>query len=435
MFSVSVQMSSKRSSDGAGISGLLSVVAFIACMLFSLSAFAQNSGSSGISISAADSGFVSQVTNDLNQLESTIQSNFSNMSGTLAADGAELEWVLFSVMFVWTAITGMLKGESLGEVFAQIIIQILMLGIVMACLNSSSQNALTQTFSQISNQFGAGTNLSGGFKSFFTAISSLWASADGSSTSSGSSGSNWFSSLFHTIGDFDLGSILAGLAIVILKLATTVIVAGAAALWAGNYILSQMKVYIGLAVAPVMVPWLLMPYTTFLFDGWLKYMIGAGMMQIVGAIMIKMTNTLMTTMTTVAQGATATNVILYVVLVVLALVIAYMMSEINGIAMGLLQGGSRVGMGFSAWSSVKNWGPHRGLGSAAQRSGQLAGKGARAAGQGLKSAGQAALNRIRGGCGGVRGGGGSSGSRNTMSSSGGVRATMAQARGGSTSKR
>lgn len=48
MFSVSVQMSSKRSSDGAGISGLLSVVAFIACMLFSLSAFAQNSGSSGI---------------------------------------------------------------------------------------------------------------------------------------------------------------------------------------------------------------------------------------------------------------------------------------------------------------------------------------------------------------------------------------------------
>lgn len=178
MFSVSVQMSSKRSSDGAGISGLLSVVAFIACMLFSLSAFAQNSGSSGISISAADSGFVSQVTNDLNQLESTIQSNFSNMSGTLAADGAELEWVLFSVMFVWTAITGMLKGESLGEVFAQIIIQILMLGIVMACLNSSSQNALTQTFSQISNQFGAGTNLSGGFKSFFTAISSLWSSAD-----------------------------------------------------------------------------------------------------------------------------------------------------------------------------------------------------------------------------------------------------------------
>lgn len=435
MFSMSMQISSKRSSDRAGRFWLLSVVAFIACMLFAISAFAQSSGSSGISISAADSGFVSQVTNDLNQLESTIQSNFSNMSGTLAADGAELEWVLFSVMFVWTAITGMLKGESLGEVFAQIIIQILMLGIVMACLNSSSQNALTQTFSKISNQFGAGTNLSGGFKSFFTAISGLWASADGSSTSSGSSGSNWFSSLFHTIGDFDLGSILAGLAIVILKLATTVIVAGAAALWAGNYILSQMKVYIGLAVAPVMVPWLLMPYTTFLFDGWLKYMIGAGMMQIVGAIMIKMTNTLMTTMTTVAQGATATNVILYVVLVVLALVIAYMMSEINGIAMGLLQGGSRVGMGFSAWTSVKNWGPHRGLGSAAQRSGQLAGKGARAAGQGLQSAGQAALNRIRGGGGGARGGGGSSGSRNTMASGGGVRATMAQARGGSTSKR
>ncbi|WP_244221200.1 type IV secretion system protein [Paraburkholderia aromaticivorans] len=435
MFCVNMQMSSKRSSDRAGIFGLLSVVAFIACMFFSVSAFAQSSGSTGVSISAAASEFVSQVTTALNQLESTIQSNLCSLSGTLSADGTELEWALFSVMFVWTAITGMLKGESLGEVFAQIITQILMLGIVMACLNSSSQNALTQTFSTISSQFGAGTNLSGGFKSFFTAISSLWSSADASSTSSGSSGSNWFSSLFHTIGDFDLGSILAGLAIVILKLATTVIMAGAAALWAGNYILSQMKVYIGLAVAPVMVPWLLMPYTTFLFDGWLKYMIGAGMMQIVGAIMIKMTDVLMTTMTTVAQGATATNVILYVVLIVLALVIAYMMSEINGIAMGLLGGGSRVGMGFGAWSSVKNWGPHRGLGATAQRSAQLAGKGARVAGQGLKSAGQAALSRIRGGGGGARGGGASGGSRKTMAAGGGVRATMAQARGGSASRR
>ncbi|CAB3767538.1 hypothetical protein LMG29542_05639 [Paraburkholderia humisilvae] len=426
--SMTMQMSPGRSSRRTGMVNLLSALAFIVCTLFSLSAFAQSTGSSGISISAASSALVSEVTNDLNQLESTLQSNFSSMSSTLSADGTELEWALFSVMFVWTAITGMLKGESLGEVFAQVIIQILMLGIVMACLNSSSQTALTQTFSTISNQFGAGTNLSGGFKSFFTAISSLWTTA-GSSTSSGSSGSNWFSSLFHTIGDFDLGSILAGLAIVILKLMTTVIVAGAAALWAGNYILSQMKMYIGLAIAPVMVPWLLMPYTSFLFEGWLKFMIGAGLMQIVGAIMVKQTNTLMTTMTTVAAGATATNVILYVVLVVLALVISYMMSEINGIAMGLLAGGSRVGMGFSAWSNVKNFGPNRAAGKVLGKSAALAGKGARAVGQGAKSAGAAALNRIRGGGGGARGGGG--GSRNTMASSGGVRATMAQARGGS----
>ena len=87
-----------------------------------------------------------------------------------------------------------------------------------------------------------------------------------SSTANGSGG--WFSSLFHTIGDFDLGSMLAALAIVILKVITTVVIAGASAIWAANYILSQAKLFIGMAVAPVMVPWLIMPYTTsFSMDG------------------------------------------------------------------------------------------------------------------------------------------------------------------------
>jgi type IV secretion system protein TrbL len=408
--------------------GLLGIV-FAAVLVFPVAAFAQ---SSGVSISAADSGFVSQVTSQLNNLESTLQTAFSSLSTTLSADGTELEWVLFSVMFVWNALMGAMKGESLGEIFSQIIMNILMLGIVMACLNSSSQTALTQTFSTIASQFGAGTNLSGGFKSFFTAISDLWStSTSGStSTSSSSSGSNWFSSLFHAIGDFDLGSILAGLAIVLLKLITTVVVAGAAALWAGNYILSQMKVYIGLAVAPVMVPWLIMPYTTFLFDGWLKFMIGAGMMQVVGAIMIKMTNTLMTTMTTIAQGATATNVILYVVLVVLALVIAYMMSEINGIAMGLLGGGSRVGFGFGTISQLANYGPHKGLSFAGGKAASLAGRGAKSLGKGTANAAARGLKAGLTRAGLRQSAAASRTGRNTMAAKGGVRATMNKARAG-----
>ncbi len=219
----------------------------------STSAFAQSGGSQSVSIGAADAGFINQVTSQLNSLESSLQSAFSSMSGTLSANGKELEWALFSVMFVWTGVMGMLKGETLGEVFAAIIMHTLMLGIVMMCLNSSSQNALVRTFSTIASQFNSdGANLAAGFKGFFTAISSLWTDGGASSSSSTSNGSGgWFSSLFHTIGDFDLGSMLAALAIVILKVITTVVIAGASAIWAANYILSQAKLFIGMAVAHI----------------------------------------------------------------------------------------------------------------------------------------------------------------------------------------
>ncbi|ENZ77903.1 MULTISPECIES: type IV secretion system protein [Ralstonia] len=410
----------------------------------SASAFAQSSAGQSVSIGAADAGFINQVTSQLNSLESSLQSAFSSMSGTLSANGKELEWALFSVMFVWTGVLGMLKGETLGEVFAAIIMHTLMLGIVMMCLNSSSQNALVRTFSTIASQFNSdGANLAAGFKGFFTAISSLWTDGGASSSNSTANGSGgWFSSLFHTIGDFDLGSMLAALAIVILKVITTVVIAGASAIWAANYILSQAKLFIGMAVAPVMVPWLIMPYTTFLFDGWLKFMIGAGMMQVVGAIMIKITNILVTTMTTIAAGSTATNVILYVVLVVLAFIISYLMAEINGIAMGLLQGGSRVGFGFNSFSNLKNYGPHKGMGYAGGKTAALAGRGAKAAGaavgNGAAAAGNAArrglaagYNRMRTGGGSSKASTGSGSSRGASGSSGGgVRATMAQARNG-----
>ena len=183
-------------------------------------------------------------------------------------------------------------------------------------------------------------------------------------------------------------------------------------------------------------------YTTFLFDGWLKFMIGAGMMQVVGAIMIKITNILVTTMTTIAAGSTATNVILYVVLVVLAFIISYLMAEINGIAMGLLQGGSRVGFGFNSFSNLKNYGPHKGMGYAGGKTAALAGRGAKAAGaavgNGAAAAGNAArrglaagYNRMRTGGGSSKASTGSGSSRGASGSSGGgVRATMAQARNG-----
>lgn len=421
-------------------STLIGILILSILLCFSTAVFADSGGSSSVSINAAGTQFINQVITQLNALESNLQSAFSSMSGTLSASGKELEWALFSVMFVWTGLTGMMKGETLGEVFAQIIMHTLMLGIVMMCLNPSSQNALVRTFSTIASQFNSdGANLVAGFKGFFTAISSLWTDGGTSSSSSTAQGSGgWFSSLFHTIGDFDLGSMLAALAIVIMKVITTVVIAGASAIWAANYILSQAKLFIGMAVAPVMVPWLLMPYTTFLFDGWLKFMIGAGMMQVVGAIMIKITNILVTTMMTIAAGSTATNIILYVVLVVLAFIISYLMSEINGIAMGLLQGGSRVGFGFNAFTQLGQFGAHKGMAYAGGKSAALAGRGAKITGQlagkGLAAAGRAAGRGMAAGYNRARSGGGSSsGSKSTGSSGGGVRATMAQARNGGSS--
>lgn len=58
--------------------------------------------------------------------------------------------------------------------------------------------------------------------------------------------------------------------------------------------LSFVLVKIALVLAPIFIPWLLLPATSFIFMGWLRFLIGAALYQVIGAAVIFFSQNLLT---------------------------------------------------------------------------------------------------------------------------------------------
>jgi type IV secretory pathway VirB6-like protein len=109
----------------------------------------------------------------------------------------------------------------------------------------------------------------------------------------------------------------------------------------GQYLISQVMVQIGFMVMPIMVPWLVLEYSSFLFDGWLKFMISAGLTKVVGAIIFGMSTDLLTAivnMANLAGSSQLANFGLYSAIMILSALLAYLMLQTTSIAHGLMHG-------------------------------------------------------------------------------------------------
>lgn len=58
--------------------------------------------------------------------------------------------------------------------------------------------------------------------------------------------------------------------------------------------LSFIMVKIALVIAPIFIPWLLLPVTSFVFMGWLRFLISASLYQVIGAAVIYFSQSLLT---------------------------------------------------------------------------------------------------------------------------------------------
>lgn len=131
------------------------------------------------------------------------------------------------------------------------------------------------------------------------------------------------------------------------KLVIALFIVLAGILYVGQYLVTQIMVQLGLMVMPLMVPFIVLSGTSFIFDGWLKFMITAGMQKIVGAFMFGMTYSMLDK----AEGLIAIsgslgggqfiNFSVYSVLLLLVALMAYLMMQVPAIALGLLSGASR----------------------------------------------------------------------------------------------
>lgn len=109
---------------------------------------------------------------------------------------------------------------------------------------------------------------------------------------------------------------------------------------------------IGFVVGPLLVPALVMPVIDFLFNGWLKFILAAGMYKIVAAVMVALFSKtisaqIMAVMSTVATASGSvsdeyfgTQYIAYVSLLFMGLLAIALMTQIPSIAGGLITGGT-----------------------------------------------------------------------------------------------
>lgn len=140
----------------------------------------------------------------------------------------------------------------------------------------------------------------------------------------------------------------------------------ALAVYMANLIMSQVSIIIAMIFAPFFVPFLLFKPASWLFEGWLRFFLGAAMMKIIGLLMLKITSAMMGSLVALSQQAAAQkpnvldavsiDIVLYSSMMLLAGISALLMSQVPNLATGLLSG-SAGGAGFSGWSNLASKSP------------------------------------------------------------------------------
>lgn len=326
----------------------------------------------------------------INTFYSTLQNPSTNAQ--LEEFGISLLFSIAAMLVVYNALKMMLEGSSGRKVMAEAMSIVIMSSFALLLIKDDFQikEKLVQSVEKIANTVSPGTSSENGFQKayagvfpIFRAINDIWAAeapkevgvgnniprestvytdaATGISYG-GDSGANSETAATHNPSSiWNALSIIAGpgLAIFLLGILLKFIaigllmIAGIAALT--QFLASQVLIYIAFILAPIFVPFLIWDKASFLFDGWLKFLIKATFHKVVGLVMIGLLGTTIAKATAVMEqtqasdwmDAQAIRVSTLVAIVLISSVIAYMMWQVGSIADGLLSGSARQGYRFS----------------------------------------------------------------------------------------
>jgi type IV secretory pathway VirB6-like protein len=132
----------------------------------------------------------------------------------------------------------------------------------------------------------------------------------------------------------------------LLKLAAVICLALTLIAYVLAILMAQVMFGIGVALGPILVPWLVWERTEFLFDGWLRFMIAAAFTKIVAALMVAMTADIFVVIRSMANtvdgasGYSTVDLVAAFMMAVVSALTAFMMWQVQGIAQSLVSGGS-----------------------------------------------------------------------------------------------
>ena len=378
---------------------------------------------------------VLKISESLHSLENS--TTIANLSDSILT-------MLVALLLAWALVQSMFSG-GFNQFIEAGIHTFLMWGIAYAMLNVGGIQGIAAFIDSLASMLNGGSmsNLSDALNTTidktFGSLSSVPSMPSGNSGMKWSESLDWVPLLVVTMVQL-LAKMIAGFLIIL-----------AFIIYACNVVLSFASIILAKAFAPIMIPFLLIPATAFIFNSWLKFFITALMVKCVGAFFMKLCDSIINSIQTVAQevyiapdvdglALVTANFVVYVCLVGMAALAAYLMTMVPSIANGLMSGSS-VGSGFKGVGVITNGVAIRGGLRATDATSRAAGKGlkvaAKTTGTAVKRTAQLikqVLDKRKNGSSGSGGGGSSnaprSGSASTGTRSGGGGSSPSGGQGG-----
>jgi hypothetical protein len=279
-------------------------------------------------------------------------------SSALYPSGRTLAYAILGTMMVWFATMAMIRGYGLTQIFADWIPLLMQFAIVLMILNSGVATRISDGIRGLTATFGGppasqpiGDVVADAAKQGVRVMGNIWdiqrQSADNTCR---------LTEPIACVGE-KLSNVGALVISLLGKAVSILIVAVVFAVFLAHVIFSQIAIYIALSLAPLFVPFIMLPPASFLFDGWLRFLLSSSLVAVVGGFMIGMLNSFVTAAARMAEQMSAANaaagaggatpVVLEMLtigsLVLLIGVAAFLMMQAPSIAQGLISGSGGVG--------------------------------------------------------------------------------------------
>lgn len=338
----------------------------------------------------------------LSDISTAVQTKLDELKANsrLQGFGTTITAFFLVAMLVWTSVKTMATGKGFGELIGEWVPIFVAFGIVNLFLDQSAGDMIVSTMNMIGSAIG-GANMSSldaaikaGADPIFRAIAAVVDQPR--VTSAADSGSSVLGAL-SWLGA-SLGSMVMSVGA---KIVTAFLLVVAGVIMVAHIIMGFISVQLVLALAPVMVPFLMFRPLAWLFDSWLKFLLGSCMLKIVVAFLLNVVAGLLTAMNGLAaqyfqdaQGASAsetfqTDVLLLGLMLVFALLATLLLMQAPSIANGLLSG-SAGSVGFGGLKGVSHGMANRSVGGGATGATQGAGS---ALAQGYRNRASASAGR------------------------------------------
>jgi len=264
-------------------------------------------------------------------------------NGDLRGIGNVITGFFLIALMVWTAVKTMAAGKGFGELIGEWVPIWVSFAFVYTFLDQSAAKGIEGFMSSIGTALGGGqmSTLSSALETVGNPVFSAIA------TVSQMPSSDLFSG-------FDLSTYLPAAASLLgtlaAKLLTVLLLVLAAVVGMGTVIMSFVSLTLVLALAPVMVPFFMFRPLSWIFDAWLKFLLGACMMKIVLAFLLTAAAAMLGAMSQVqaqmmaemaqasASEKMAADLLMHAMMMILALLSSLLLMQVPSIATGLLSG-------------------------------------------------------------------------------------------------